>query len=440
MIYLSKGIVQKGSTEQLLFVLYGGQKFELTGNAAAAWLNGRFKFAEALGRNEAPAAYLQKLGLVETEADNDGLSRYRIASRCIFCPADTTGSSVLRAMDKEILQWLKNAGVRLTVAELVYLIENGIKPTQDLLHTDMTPYSTEPPEEYKEFADMTEELKADYARSVDCLKLPNGKIVECGSYPYFSKYSIVDEKVSQNKVSQNKVGPLHHTRRTKQSRKIQYLPNYPRQKVYKTFEKYAEDYRGYEYNKEEKRYGFYCNPNAMWDWYQIGGRWPVTFLVKADCTEYSFGERSWGNYSKKYPAPEGYMWVSAARKKDICWDVMRSWYIAQDTERYTKLKEAFQCGKLPDEFHGEFRENGFFCCGKCAYAAGETLDEYLARIGTPKSWKYPIGVSDIVDADDWFSKNDISIGKESSNWHEQIDTYIDDLDGEDVLVSVDYHM
>lgn len=115
MIYLSKGIVQKGSTEQLLFVLYGGQKFELTGNAAAAWLNGRFKFAEALGRNEAPAAYLQKLGLVETEADNDGLSRYRIASRCIFCPADTTGSSVLRAMDKEILQWLKNAGVRLTV-------------------------------------------------------------------------------------------------------------------------------------------------------------------------------------------------------------------------------------------------------------------------------------------------------------------------------------
>lgn len=136
MIYLSKGIVQKGSTEQLLFVLYGGQKFELTGNAAAAWLNGRFKFAEALGRNEAPAAYLQKLGLVETEADNDGLSRYRIASRCIFCPADTTGSSVLRAMDKEILQWLKNAGVRLTVAELVYLIENGINPTQDLLYTD----------------------------------------------------------------------------------------------------------------------------------------------------------------------------------------------------------------------------------------------------------------------------------------------------------------
>ena len=119
---------------------------------------------------------------------------------------------------------------------------------------------------------------------------------------------------------------------------------------------------------------------------------------------------------------------------------MRSWYIAQDTERYNKLKEAFQSGNLLDGYYGEIRANGIFCYGECAYANGETLDEYLARVGTPKSWKFPIGVSDIVDADEWLSKNDISIGKESGIWHDQIDTYIDDLDGEDVLVSVDYHI
>ena len=119
---------------------------------------------------------------------------------------------------------------------------------------------------------------------------------------------------------------------------------------------------------------------------------------------------------------------------------MQSWYAVHDTERYNKLKKAFQCGKLPDGYYGKIQENGIFYCGECTYAANETLDEYLARVGIPKSWKYPIGVSDIVDADEWLSKNDISIGKESSNWHEQIDTYIDDLDGEDVLVSVDYHI
>ena len=152
----------------------------------------------------------------------------------------------------------KNLMAEITLCSLMGRTTNFARQLVSAVEEVMTPYSTEPPEEYMEFADMTEELKADYAKSVDCLKLPNGKIVECGSYPYFSKYSIVDGKVSQNKV-----GPLHHTRRTKQSRKIQYLPNCPRQKVYKTFEKYAEDYRGYEYNKEEKRYGFYCNPNAM---------------------------------------------------------------------------------------------------------------------------------------------------------------------------------
>lgn len=143
----------------------------------------------------------------------------------------------------------KDIMAELTLCTLMGRTTNFARQLVGAVEEVMTPYSTEPPEEYKEFADMTEELKADYAKSVDCLKLPNGKIVECGSYPYFSKYSIVDGKVSQNKV-----GTLHHTRRTKQSRKIQYLPNCPRQKVYKTFEKYAEDYRRYEYNEKEKGY------------------------------------------------------------------------------------------------------------------------------------------------------------------------------------------
>lgn len=108
----------------------------------------------------------------------------------------------------------KNLMAEITLCSLMGRTTNFARQLVSAVEEVMTPYSTEPPEEYMEFADMTEELKADYAKSVDCLKLPNGKIVECGSYPYFSKYSIVDGKVSQNKV-----GPLHHTRRTKQSRK-----------------------------------------------------------------------------------------------------------------------------------------------------------------------------------------------------------------------------
>ena len=136
MIYLSKGTVQAGATERLLFVLYCGQRFELTGETASTWLDGRFDFAEAANRREASVAYLANLGLVETEPANDALSRYRIATRCIFCPADTERRPMLGRTERRILQWLEGSGIRLTVAELVYLMEHGIEPATDLLYTE----------------------------------------------------------------------------------------------------------------------------------------------------------------------------------------------------------------------------------------------------------------------------------------------------------------
>lgn len=38
------------------------------------------------------------------------------------------------------------------------------------------------------------------------------------------------------------------------------------------FEKYMEDWAGFTKNDEGK-YGYWENPNAKWDWYQVGGRW-----------------------------------------------------------------------------------------------------------------------------------------------------------------------
>ena len=39
-------------------------------------------------------------------------------------------------MDVQILNWLKYAGVRLSVAELVYLFEHKIEASQEILYTD----------------------------------------------------------------------------------------------------------------------------------------------------------------------------------------------------------------------------------------------------------------------------------------------------------------
>ena len=46
MKYISKGMVIRASTEDLLFVTRCGVDFQLTGEQAALWLNGRFGFAK----------------------------------------------------------------------------------------------------------------------------------------------------------------------------------------------------------------------------------------------------------------------------------------------------------------------------------------------------------------------------------------------------------
>lgn len=137
MIYLSKGIVQEGSTERLLHVLHCGQKYELTGTDAVMWLNGRYAFAKARNSKEQLAVeHLQNIGLVESDRQDDSISKYRIASRCVFCPADTKRLARIKDRDAAIVYWLKYAGIRLTVAELVYLFECKVEPKKDLLYTD----------------------------------------------------------------------------------------------------------------------------------------------------------------------------------------------------------------------------------------------------------------------------------------------------------------
>lgn len=50
---------------------------------------------------------------------------------------------------------------------------------------------------------------------------------------------------------------------------------------YENFEKYARLYHGHDGPDEKTgRYGYWENPNAKWDWYQIGGRWSNRLLTK----------------------------------------------------------------------------------------------------------------------------------------------------------------
>lgn len=200
---------------------------------------------------------------------------------------------------------------------------------------------TENPD-YLEFYDGTAQMKEQYQSTIDCVKLADGRIV-----PVMEVFSHKRYVIRNGLVYQCSAGPAKQERRTKSAKRMKALPNYPICKVYSNFDEYAHKYWGLQYYSEQDAYGYYYNPDAYFDWYSMGGRWPELFLVKEDCKEYSIGECTLSCDEDSHPHPEGYKWVCAARKKDIEWQVMKDW-LSQQTSQY------------PICFFGYFSEDGCF--------------------------------------------------------------------------------
>lgn len=184
----------------------------------------------------------------------------------------------------------------------------------------LDPYceNTEDPK-YLEFDDMTDEITRTYnSGTEDYVRMPNGSLVSINSREFNSKFDVKDGLIYEKDW-----GPTKSLKRTKRAKKIKFLKDYPLSKIYKTFNEFAENYYGADFDEESQRYGRYFNFNSFWDWYRIGGRWPKTFLVKENCAEFSIGNVD--NVEILKDAPAGYKWTSAARKKDICWDAIVSY-------------------------------------------------------------------------------------------------------------------
>lgn len=133
----------------------------------------------------------------------------------------------------------------------------------------MEPYNqnTEDPD-YLEFDDRTEEITEEYEDGKpDCIRLPEGTVLEADDHRFWGKFVIEDGKVFQCKT-----GQLKHGMRTKKAKKMKPLFKYPRKKVYKSLEQYAVEHEGYQKGTKEGTYGWWINPQGYWDWYSVGGR------------------------------------------------------------------------------------------------------------------------------------------------------------------------
>lgn len=187
------------------------------------------------------------------------------------------------------------------------------KLTDEEVHKMLAPYQEnnmeDCPKEYLEFNSVTEEYKEKYENNTrKMVRLENDNLVsECDD---MFKKVIKDEE-----------HPIPTTRYEVPENLIKV--EVPYKVLYPTFKEYMEKWQGYKLDEEMNDYGYWENPNAKWDWYEIGGRWNKLLLVKDSVDIEKLGGPSWGNLeSEKKEGPEGYKYVNACKIKDLELDKM----------------------------------------------------------------------------------------------------------------------
>ena len=312
------------------------------------------------------------------------------------------------------------------------------RAVDDALFDVMEPFSanTDDPQ-YIEFEDYTDEVEEEYdSGTLNCVRFPDGRILTEDSYEFYSKFTL-----RNGIIQETKAGPIHHPKRTHRAKKLKLLKDYPIRKAYPSIKDYAV-HEGYYHDVDGNRFGYTGNPNGRWDWYSLGGRWPNIFLVSTQCKEYSLGECD----RDRCAAPDGYMWVSAARKKDIAWDAMRSWRKAMVIKEFEMLKTAFETKERPEGYFFQVRDDGVRSPSGREYLSGDTRESFLERYGIDDSdLRYPDCFYYYISDGEWISCNEYSGDKKNAEerqeeWHNAMHKFISGLSGDTVLVVVDCHM
>ena len=339
------------------------------------------------------------------------------------CDKGNIGQSVMKKLCLSRYKGISNTFAR----EIYNAVDELLEPYCE---------STENPD-YLEFEDHTDELKDEYEnKSVDCIKLPGGRIVSIHNSIVCGKYT-----VHNGLVYQKRFGQLKNEKRSKSAKKMTVLPNYPYKKLYKSFEDFAEQENYMVYNDEFKGYGYVYNPDAFYDWYCIGGRWPRMFLIKEDCTDFTVGDRDYPD--EYYKAPDGYKWAAAARKKDIQWKEMNRYFFDDAIQKYKRYKEIFETGVIPENEYFQITDNSLKSFGSILYQKGETLSEFLTRIELKEQCKHTFSQyvhaylqDGIYHCYDECQRD----GDADEMWRTMVDEFYTSLDDDTVLVSVDCHI
>jgi len=135
MLYVSKGFKLKKKIKGKHIIYHFGSKYMLDKEELEIWKNGLGIFASPMTNREMDIVIrLKEKGLVETSEGTTPRDRFFLLNKCIVRVLKRRGHVFFYPpIVKEIWQWLNYKGERLSLIDVIYLKENKISPTPELL-------------------------------------------------------------------------------------------------------------------------------------------------------------------------------------------------------------------------------------------------------------------------------------------------------------------
>jgi hypothetical protein len=244
----------------------------------------------------------------------------------------------------------------------------------------------------------------------------------------------------------------------------------PFKETYSTFEEFVKEWHGRKERDETyNRYGYWQNPNAKWDWFEIGGRWAGFFKLKPGHT---------GGLGKQYnygSIKESKDWADIVFKKGVDFEFMRNEREKSAAERYDLVQEAVkgtpesatwemikadfdldkpgEIEKARERYHAQPRVVAFrkFCMsekGRDLFGFFSEVEEYqipreqyLANARNHAAVPFAI-----VKDGKWYEQGNmgwwgcVSNEKDPETWNAMVNKLMDELSDDTMLIAVDCHI
>jgi len=198
---------------------------------------------------------------------------------------------------------------------------------------------------------------------------------------------------------------------------------------YPIYEDYLKSWQG---NENPERQGYDYNPQAKWDWHQLGGRWGGFFTLKPG-SKGTLGKVSWTR--EEDPPKPGT--ADQTYKGDIDFDKMREDNFEEASKTYDEYEEKYKSGEM-NRGEGYFHY-GIENTGDRDNYIPETREQYLKR-------QVAVSTFAVLKDGKWYEKGEmgwwgiVSDEKDPDEWHDQFNKLIEELPDDTLLSLYDCHI